>query len=317
MPMQSFSGDWSELQSSADQRKSMFNLTQNKILSGMLEHYAMLEKFFTKDVEAGFHELRFIFTQSMFKSIHMKAFEWNSAGIGSFESGISSWKELEYLKFEQTAGGLAVLPSDFGGLSEMKYLAFISSGISSFPLSVCDLHQLQVLQLEWETHVREVPHCVDQLTDLKVVIIDGLIVLDAVPLSIFHLPNLVVLSLFRAQITYDSLLEYNAPSEYIDSNDTTSIEEWMNDNFAYNSETDYYLSLAPICKHNITTLPVILADFITTENVVCDYLCDAERRWTCFVLQLFLVMVVAMSTAIVLRVDMMKEIVSNCASLQR
>eukprot|EP01084_Bolivina_argentea_P100501 180421_1 len=211
----------------------------------------------------------------MFKSLHMKAFEWNSAGIGSFESGISSWKALEYLKFEQTAGGLAALPSDLDGLSEMKYLSFISSGISSLPLSVCDLKQLQVLQLQRETQIQALPHCIDQLTDLQVLLIDFSIALVDIPLAMFALPHLVVLSLFKAHISYDSLLQYNAPID-LDLNDTDATHEWFNANFSYNTETEYYISLAPICDEDIASFPQILAEFINTTNV-CEYLCEVEE----------------------------------------
>ena len=266
--------DWTDLHTTAEQRSLYFNLTQNDILTGMLQHWTMLEKFRTNNPEHSFGTFSFKFTSSMFKSVHMRAFEWTFAAIDSFEIGISSWKLLEYLKFEESHGlngnGVFFLPSDFGQLQEMKYLSFIISGMKEIPSSICNLTQLSVLEIEWELYIESVPHCFGELKNLRLLSLDGSLTLMNIPFSIFSLPNLNTLSLFRGFISYESLLYYNLPID-IDINDIEMVNAWINENFDPNPYTKYWLSLNPICSENISSYR--LSNFV---NNTCDYLCSSS-----------------------------------------
>ncbi len=83
---------------------------------------------------------------------------------------------------------------------------------------------------------------------MKVLLIDQCFYLIEIPLSIFHIPELALLSIVRAPITYDDILEYNLPS-IIDVNDTDAANLWMEENFDFfdSDTTEYWLSFSTIC----------------------------------------------------------------------
>ena len=268
--------DWRQqyMDTTADDRAT-FNLTQNKILKGMLENWFMLEKFRTRYQEGSFYEIKFVFTSSMFQSVHMKAFEWKSKEVSAFGRGIQKWSELEYLRFQDTLS-LPELPAEFGKLTSMKYLSFIESGIPFIPESICNFGDLEVLQFENEWKIESLPHCIGELENLRMILVDGCLFLSDVPVSIFNLPSLSVLSLFYNDISYESILEYNLPFD-VDINDTNATHQWMRDNFHYSSSTEYWLSRNPICDaydENATLWwPAKLQTFIENK---CEYVCDAQ-----------------------------------------
>ena len=117
-----------------------------------------------------------------------------------------------------------------GSLTEMKYLSFSSSGLPEIPSSICNLTQLLVLQIEYETKIEWIPHCIDNLQSLWILIVDGSFRLKDIPLSMFRLPDLSLLSLFKGSITYQSLLDYNLPDD-INQTDTESVVKWFNNSF--------------------------------------------------------------------------------------
>eukprot|EP01083_Nonionella_stella_P081792 225519_1 len=260
--------DWTDVGSTADQRKLYFNLTQNTIFTGMLEHWTALEKFSTTGSEQAYfvdHTL----SASMFKAVHMKAFEWKHAQITLVEDGISSWNKLEYLRFEET--NQMELPSDFHKLKELKYLS-----LQVFDEQICALRQLQVLQIQWAS-MRSIPFCISDLQSLNELLIDVNFELTDVPISIFSLPNLIDLSLFLSGFTYHHLLAYNLPQN-ISINDTINANQWFNDHFVWNDphQTSYWLAQTPICEENIWELPWKLQLFINETNA-CYYPCQNDQ----------------------------------------
>ena len=268
--------DWSDLSFNATERKKYFNLTQEKVLKAMLEHWHMLEKFKTTKLNTSYGDFRFYFRQSMYKSKYMKAFEWKSAPIDGFDDGIGQWKLLEYIKFEETLHEAKYLPTDFGGFAELKFLSFIENGFIELPTSICNLTSLAVLQIEFEAVLQSMPHCLGQLDNLEAVYIDGCFLLRDIPISVFNLDNVIILSIFHASITYQSVLDYNLPID-IDTNDTEAVNEWMEDNFNYHSlnQTDYYLASNPICAEDATDFPSNLQYFLLDT---CEFMCDENRE---------------------------------------
>merc|ERR1712176_1298811 len=107
---------------------------------------------------------------------------------------------------------------------------------------------------------------------MGVLIVDISLALHSVPLSIFNLPQLKLLSLFKGSIDYQRILDYNLPKD-IDSNDTMAVHDWFDDNFLYSADVDYYLSLNPICEEfveEMDLLPFNLLVFLN-QTGVCDY----------------------------------------------
>ena len=175
-----FAIDWDEdLESTASERAEYFNLTQNRILEGMLTSWTSLEKFRTTNLDEGDAE-SFHFTVNMFESIYMKAFEWEYVQIESMSSDISKWKELEHLAFRHI-DDLSFLPPEMGQLSNLKSLSFEDFRASSFPISICNLTKLEMLQMFLEHEgVLEVPRCIGQLQNLRVLLLDAMLSLQSV-----------------------------------------------------------------------------------------------------------------------------------------
>ena len=240
----------------------------------------MLEKFKSSgslsDITSPFN-----FSVPMYRSIHLKAFELHDIGISSFADGIRGWSELQYLHLQDTStfNGLRIsfsLPSDFGALSNMEFLALIDSGIEGIPESVCTLNKMAVLHIEWEYYVDTIPHCLGDISSLKQISLD-LNSIWGIPLSIFHLPHLRVLSIhLDVSLDYQSLLEYNLPAD-IGWNDTEAANQWISENFKFNNDTEYWLTRSAICDQNLTELE---AD-VTFRNFViahCDPVCEHFDR---------------------------------------
>merc|ERR1712129_297615 len=82
--------DWDQLNTTASQRSDHFNLTQIDVISSMLTRWTMLEKFRTRKAESSFADDLFNFTESMFKSVHMKAFEFGFIAVDQFDADISA-----------------------------------------------------------------------------------------------------------------------------------------------------------------------------------------------------------------------------------
>eukprot|EP01083_Nonionella_stella_P268263 906789_1 len=266
--------DWKALDSSQADREIHFNLTQQKILTGMLSNFRMLEKFKTVDSENGF-ATEYVITSSMYNAQKMKAFEMKNAKLKSMENGISNWKDLEYLKLEDVRV-LSYLPNNIHQLRKLKYLSLSTVGLLSFSADICALTELEVLHFQWNT-IESIPHCISNLQSVQQLLIDGTLQLSDVPLSIFNLSNLYDLSLFHAQITVESLLLYNV-DEDIDLNDTVALNGWFEDHFDWHSnQTTYYLQLNPLCESDLDSLDLYVPNKLRffLENVAqCEHPCN-------------------------------------------
>ena len=267
--------DWDDLESSANDWEK-WNLTQISILEGMLTHWTMLEKFRTTSLDQNEYEL-FNFTPNMFDSVHMKAFEWEYVQNESIPSEISQWKQLEHLRFGDV-DDLTILPDELGQLSNLKSLSFQDFQMSPFPLFICNLTNLETLQMYDETQgILYIPHCIENLQQMRVMLLDAIVHLEDIPLSIFSLPNLRVLSLSWTEMTYGSILEYNLPFN-ISPNDTEAVDEWMESNFKYldPNNTEYWISRSSICDENTTLFPASFGEFV---DMACEYPLPATN-WT-------------------------------------
>eukprot|EP01083_Nonionella_stella_P228386 809465_1 len=265
--------DWKQTKSTANQRRIYFNISQPVILQNMLQHWFMLEKVKTTGSEREYIRTRI--TSSMFLARNIKAFEWTNSKIDCIEKGISNWKQLEYLKFGEISL-VYELPNDFGGLTSLKYLSFDNNGLQTFPRSICNLTRLEVLNIFLETKMVTIPNCISNLTQLKELVIDNCALLENVPFPIFSLPNLVTLSLFHGQISWQSFVEYNAPND-TDTNDTFAITEWIiNSEFKISASIQkIYLSINPICDvTNASWFPIQLHAAFNEES--CSYMCDTD-----------------------------------------
>ena len=137
----------------------------------------------------------------------MKAFEWRLAAIDSLQDGISVWEELEYLQFDDTRMvSEKYLPTDIGSLTQLQYLSLSSNGLAEIPSSICNLRSLIAFRVNWELQITSLPHCFGELTNLKIIFIDGNLFLVDVPLSIFNLDNLDLLSISVGSVSYQSLM---------------------------------------------------------------------------------------------------------------
>eukprot|EP01083_Nonionella_stella_P047667 127571_1 len=249
--------DWNDLDSTEENTKrSHLNLTQNFVLNGALSHWYMLEKFHTLGVvdtpQNGFN-----MTSSVYKSVHMKAFDWRGVFILSIEDGIGAWKELEYLAFVETQW-MQHLPADFGQLDSIQYLYFQKTGLLEIEHSICGLNQTRVIHILYEIGIQSVPHCIQELTKLEAIWIDATS-LKAVPLSVFNLPHLLELSLFNGDIDVENLMIYNNISL------TNTFELQINAN------ATYWLAYNPICNE-LESLPSNLRSLI---DDTCTHPCGS------------------------------------------
>eukprot|EP01083_Nonionella_stella_P072699 196114_1 len=268
-----FEIDWTKQISSEKQRTNVFNISQPVLLDKMLSNWIMLEKLRTIGSEGS--SVFLMRNNLSFPAFcKLRAVQWQDAQIDSID-GIASCIRLEYLQFRSAS--ISSLPDDFGGLKEMKYLSLMWNEFTEVPLSICHLTQLSVLQIEFEA-ITSIPYCIANLTELTELLLDGCILLSDIPLSLFGLPKLADLSLFKADISYDDLLAYNMPHyglEYID-NDTVANAEWFNTHFHVNgdNQTTYWLALSPICDEDPGHYPTKLQSLIGATAATCDYPCD-------------------------------------------
>eukprot|EP01083_Nonionella_stella_P249005 861460_1 len=267
-----FAIDWgTDFTSAAHDRHDHLKITQTMILQGALTNWIMLEKFKTVDLEKALIKDATI-TSDMFKARKMKAFEWHNAQIIAFEDGIGGWTELEYFRLHKTTT-LLTLPSDFDQLKKMKYFRAENSGLVEFPDQLCSLTQLFGIHIAW-AGVPSIPHCVVDLLNLQIVIFDALPQLTYIPIGLFSLPKLRELSIWKAGITYDTLLQFNNISA------TDQIETYFDEHFNWHTSTDYYISLNEICDE-MYVLPSKLQQFINETNA-CHYQCsrDPTKSWS-------------------------------------
>eukprot|EP01083_Nonionella_stella_P106358 306793_1 len=260
--------DWTDLKSSKMQRET-FNVTQQRILIGMLQNWFMLEKFRTKGGKQVGVEVTM--DTSLYKARNMKAFEWSYYNIIVNQEGISNWDQLEYLKFEEVTD-LQFSSNDIGELKQLKQLSLISTGLREFPEAICDMTHLDVLQIRLN-FIASVPHCIRNLTHLEQLVIDSSQTLVNIPLSMFSLPNLYDLSLYSSSITYVDLISYNLDGTDIDINDTEEINEWFDTSFKWNPHTTYWLQRTPLCDENLSDMPTGFADFMRNNATKCHYEC--------------------------------------------
>eukprot|EP01083_Nonionella_stella_P017682 49529_1 len=261
--------DWTKLNSTMQQRRTHFNLTQQKILTGALRNWNMLEKFSSAKVEGEYSE-QYIITESEVNAPFLKAFEVQFAQL-LLPEDISGWNKLNYLKLEEN--GLDMLPNSASAFTQMKYLSIINNPLTTFPTAVCEWIHLEILEIQWTQNITIVPECISELKSLKQILLDGAFGLNLLNLSIFNLPDLYDLSLFRSSLNYIDLLEYNLPIT-IELNDTLAIDAWFNETFAWNSNADFWFQLTPICDEPVD-LPSKLQIFVD-DVAKCDYNCTWE-----------------------------------------
>ena len=254
------------LRTTAEQRLERFNLTQPKIVEGLMSHWKMLQKLRLDGNEGMRSEVKMSFTEEMVTGKHMKAFRWTVLEIESFPNG-TTWNQLEFLYIRDTLAMDHNFWNQLRQLHSLRYLALYQSGVTEMPTTICSLTHLEILLVQAELQVDSVPDCLDQLRSLKVLILDAMPFVTSVPLSALTLPHLKTFSAFRNDLSWHSLLDHNLPAD-IDRNDTESVGEWLNENFIFRDDADYYLSLNPICFENVSFLSPRISEFM---NKACDY----------------------------------------------
>eukprot|EP01083_Nonionella_stella_P043974 118610_1 len=258
--------DWSaDFASNVEDRHGYLNITQHMILHGILTNWIMLEKFKTVGTETEWFAIGDnIITSEMFKARKLKAFEWRNAQINDFEEGIGGWSELEYFRLDQTST-IRRLPSDFEYLKKMRYFRAEYSGLLEFPEQLCALKDLFGIHIEWAA-IPSIPHCISNLSNLEIIIFNGLVDLTNVPIALFSLPHLRELSLWKAAITYENLLAFN------------NISNDFSERFNWNASAEYYISLNGICDQTIRyALPSKLQEFMNETNA-CHYPCSPDPQ---------------------------------------
>lgn len=245
--------DWDSLETSTEDLTDL-DLSQIKILTATLENYIMLEKFQTKggvDPNADF-----TFNQNMLRSIHMKAFQWPIGTLdvaamqgNDFGDFMALWTELEYLEIPADCNF-----GEFQNFNQLVTLTYLRVKLlcGSQPEkywaldSICACKNLQILSIGLQGVQKTIPHCFGDLLDLIVLDLSLSMSLREVPFSIFELPKLKRLDLFRGIISWDSLLNYNLPMD-LDRDDTVGVQSWLRYHFSFNENANFYLQLNPIC----------------------------------------------------------------------
>ena len=262
--------DWSGLRSSYKDRVKYLNITQQKIVNGALKHWYLLEKFRSHETEAPAF-IAYSLESETFASTFMKAFEWSHARLNTMGNNIS-WPKLEYLHLDRTLL-LNRLPSDLYGLADIKSLTLTDTGLNGFPSGICDMLNLQILEVTRAMSIDVLPKCLVKLKEMKVFAIDTSY-LTYIPLGIFGLPELIEFSLFDSNISIHSLLEYNLPDD-MDPDNISAVNIWFDDNFEYNKKAIFWLQSNDICDellYNDTdkSIPYKLYDFMLHNNTKCD-----------------------------------------------
>jgi len=249
---------WDQCLYKAREREDLFNLTQPAIMEGVMARWYMMEKMKTTG-NGGTVSQSHRFNSSV-RLQFLKAFEWADTAIDHNESGSLQWGNLEYLVLTTTRL-LRRFPLDLSYSNKLQFLSLTQSGLRAIPESICSLNQLKILHFSDELYLSSVPHCVGDLVQLQAIWIDKGFLVD-VPLSLFSLPNLKELSLYNNEIDFESLLEYNLPS-----NLTLDESQWFAEHFAFDDRrTSYWISMNPICDENMTAFPPKLVSFLNLDT---------------------------------------------------
>merc|ERR1719474_1950377 len=110
----------------------------------------------------------------------LKAFEWKDAEVSSsVPSAVLQWPSLEYLHFD-SARTMSQIPIDFAAANKLQFVRFAKNGVTEIPDSLCDLGQMVIFQLYWES-ITALPDCIGAMNQLEVVLIDSCVFLRGVP----------------------------------------------------------------------------------------------------------------------------------------
>merc|ERR1712062_92665 len=124
------------------------------------------------------------------------------------------------------------------------------------------------MQIYLELGITSIPRCLSELDQLQVLLIDECNYLTDIPLSIFALPQIELLSIVRSNVGYGDLMRYNLP-DAVDINDTLEFDDWLTDNFEYSANATYWLVFSPLCDESYdfgssSDLEIFVSDH-------CDY----------------------------------------------
>ena len=113
-------------------------------------------------------------------------------------------------------------------------------------------------------------------------VLNGCVELSSFPISLFGLPKLRELSLWKDSITIENVLKFNDIINMTDITDITDnitdkyIDNYFDNNFKWNPNADYYLSLNPICNDSIRHfLPITFQSFLN-QTQACYYPCKPD-----------------------------------------
>eukprot|EP01083_Nonionella_stella_P164371 543749_1 len=267
--------DWQyDLSSNANDRHQYLNITQPQLLTSALQHWYMMEKFSTQGAESSI-SVSVEFKPEMLRARKLRAFSWISLSVVGIDEAMSikSWSHLEYFRIENT-NFIRSLPYDFDELHSLKYFRSTFGGLTHFPPQLCALTSLRVIQIEWAP-ITTIPHCVVDLSNLELFHINGATKLAQFPVSLLSLPKLEEMSLWKASfLTFENLLTFNN----VTNTSKASLEQYFDDNFKWNENTNYYLSLTPLCDDSFRNeLPTKLQQFlnqrIDNDTLTCTYPC--------------------------------------------
>ena len=146
-------------------------------------------------------------------------------------------------------------PSDFEPFPNIQIITFYGMSFAEIPEVFCGMNTLKVLEIYYSWSLRNVTQCIGELSNLEVVRWEYNTLLSAVPLSLFSLPNLKMMSLFKNGLTFESMLDFNIPSN-ITLNGSNSKIEWMSERFVYNDDTTYWLTGNPDLCANLSAIGV-------------------------------------------------------------
>ena len=70
-----------------------------------------------------------------------------------------------YLKLSENV--LASLPSEFDKLTKIKYLSITNANFAELPAGICNMRELEILDLSFSGNIKKLPSCVAQFASLK------------------------------------------------------------------------------------------------------------------------------------------------------
>jgi len=89
------------------------------------------------------------------------------SGLSPIEVGLQTWTGGYLTGLRIINQGIRIIPTEISNLSQLIYLELNNNNIMSLPNSICELINLETLDLSFNEITSEIPECINQLTNLE------------------------------------------------------------------------------------------------------------------------------------------------------